>query len=328
MRKMVSKVLSLCMAMAMVAGMATTAFAVETVNINGYPNYSAGEDVVTAEYQISISNVIKKDTTKYLAWADTYICQGPVTVTALDNLKFFGGATLIPNEDTYIEGAFLSVKGNAVFTDGTLKNYDANAEWAFGEDFDFQKGATITITEPGIYHVNGSYPALAGGADVVLVVQEGSDSTSTPVSPASDVTATPTSSKIIINGTNVSFEAYTINGNNYFKLRDIAFILGTSGKQFEVTWDGSKKSINLVSGKKYTIVGGELSTGDCTAKNAVVNTSTIYKDGSIVNLSAYTINGNNYFKLRDLGQAFNFGVSWDAQNNAVIIDTVAGYTAE
>lgn len=328
MRKIVTKVLSLCMAMAMVAGMATTAFAVETVNINGYPDYKVGEDVVTAEYQISISNVIKKDTTKYLAWADTYICQGPVTVTALDNLKFFGGATLIPNEDTYIEGAFLSVKGNAVFTDGTVKNYDANAEWAYGEDFYFQKGATITITEPGIYHVNGSYPALAGGADVVLVVQEGSDSTTTPVSPVSDVTATPTSSKIIINGTNVPFEAYTINGNNYFKLRDIAFILGTSGKQFEVTWDDSKKSINLVSGKKYTIVGGELSTGDGTAKNAVVNTSAIYKDGSIINLSAYTINDNNYFKLRDLGQAFNFGVSWDAQNNAVIIDTVAGYTAE
>ncbi len=42
-------------------------------------------------------------------------------------------------------------------------------------------------------------------------------------------------------------------------------------------------------------------------------------------MTAYTINGNNYFKLRDLGQAFNFGVTWDQENNAVVIDTTQGY---
>jgi len=31
-----------------------------------------------------------------------------------------------------------------------------------------------------------------------------------------------------------------------------------------------------------------------------------------VELTAYTINGFNYFKLRDLGKEFDFGVIWTA----------------
>ncbi len=143
-----------------------------------------------------------------------------------------------------------------------------------------------------------------------------------------DVSANPTSSKIIVNGKEVSFEAYSINGNNYFKLRDVAKALSGTGKQFEVKWDGTKNVINLVSGSPYTAVGGELAVGDGKAKTAVFNSSPIYKDGVQVNLAAYTINGNNYFKLRDVGQAFDFGVTWDGAANTIRIDTSIGYQPE
>lgn len=328
-RKTVRKILTLCMAIAMTAGMAMTVFAAETIKINGYGAYTPNADsLITAEYQISISNVVKEDSTKYLEWADTYICQSPVTVTALDDLGDFGGATLIPQANLYIEGEKLDVKGNAKFYDGRVKAYNKDSEEFWDLDYEIQKGATITITEPGLYYVIGRYPAIDGGAMAVLVVQEGSDKTPAPAPVAVNATANPTSSKVIVNGSNVSFESYNINGNNYFKLRDVAAVLGTSDKRFEVTWDGTKKAINLISGKAYTAVGGELALGDGAAKKAVASTSTIYKDGAVVNLAAYTINGNNYFKLRDLGQAFDFGVAWDAQNNAVVIDTSVGYTAE
>ncbi len=143
-----------------------------------------------------------------------------------------------------------------------------------------------------------------------------------------DVTANPTSSKIIVNGKEVSFEAYSINGNNYFKLRDVAKVLSGTGKQFEVKWDGTKNVINLVSGSPYTVVDGELAVGDGKAKTAVFNSSPIYKDGVQVSLTAYTINGNNYFKLRDIGQAFDFGVTWDGAANTIRIDTSTGYQSE
>ncbi len=38
-------------------------------------------------------------------------------------------------------------------------------------------------------------------------------------------------------------------------------------------------------------------------------------------LEAYKIDGYNYFKLRDLGEALGFGVAWDGKNGVVVIDT-------
>lgn len=99
-------------------------------------------------------------------------------------------------------------------------------------------------------------------------------------------------------------------------------------KQFEVTWDGKNNAINLISNKHYTAVGGELSPGDGTDKTAILNSSTIYLNGQSIQLTAYTINNNNYFKLRDVGQAFDFNVSWDGVRNTIVVNTSESYTAD
>lgn len=142
------------------------------------------------------------------------------------------------------------------------------------------------------------------------------------------IMAVPSTAKILINGKKISFEAYTINDNNYFKLRDVAQELSGTNKQFNVSWNNAKGAIELFSGKAYIPVGGELLSGDPMIKTATPGTSAIYKDGSSVTPTAYTINENNYFKLRDLGQAFDFNVSWDGENNAIVIDTASSYTAD
>jgi hypothetical protein len=56
--------------------------------------------------------------------------------------------------------------------------------------------------------------------------------------------------------------------------------------------------------------------------------STIILDGRKVPFTAYNIGGNNYFKLRDIGAAFDFGVDWDGAQNTIVIDTSKGYTPE
>jgi len=38
-------------------------------------------------------------------------------------------------------------------------------------------------------------------------------------------------------------------------------------------------------------------------------------------MKAYKIDGYNYFKLRDLGDALGFGVAWDGEQRVVVIDT-------
>lgn len=53
-----------------------------------------------------------------------------------------------------------------------------------------------------------------------------------------------------------------------------------------------------------------------------------YLDGQRVNLRAYEINGSNYVKLRDIGQAVGFGVTYDAATNSVHINPDQTYTEE
>lgn len=141
--------------------------------------------------------------------------------------------------------------------------------------------------------------------------------------------AWPTAAAVIINGNKVPFEAYTIDNRTYFKLRDLAMALNGSPKQFEVSWDGTRNAINLLTNQPYTVNGGELTAAAATSiKSAILSTAGIYLNGEEVALTAYVIDGRTYFKLRDLGAAINFGVGWDGAANAINIDTAANYVAE
>ena len=139
------------------------------------------------------------------------------------------------------------------------------------------------------------------------------------------VTVTPTASSISVNGETIAFEAYNIGGNNYFKLRDLAYALDNTEKQFEVSYDNTTRAIKLTSGLPYTHVGGEMVQGDERAKTAAPSLSTIYFDGELRNLVAYNIGGNNFFKLRDLMEVLDIFVGYDSVTKAIMLDTSRGY---
>lgn len=50
-----------------------------------------------------------------------------------------------------------------------------------------------------------------------------------------------------------------------------------------------------------------------------------YINGQQASLTAYAIGGNNYVRLRDIGKAVDFGVTYDAATNSVHIDSNAPY---
>lgn len=56
---------------------------------------------------------------------------------------------------------------------------------------------------------------------------------------------------------------------------------------------------------------------------AIRSTHQFYLDGERIELEAYTINGNNYVKLADVGEALDFNVYWDG---AVRIESAEPYT--
>ncbi|MBM6888141.1 leucine-rich repeat domain-containing protein [Pseudoflavonifractor phocaeensis] len=213
--------------------------------------------------------------------------------------------------------------------------YKAGLIWEFSHETDSSNGQDATSTWTVRADVNGT-------AYYYLVFF---DPQSQPNLPTVDnnapttVTATPTSSTVYVDGKAVKFESYTINGNNYFKLRDLALVMRGTSKQFEVTWNpdfitmdmsgnASKGAIEMLSGKPYTTVGGELKGGDGTTKTGTLNRSALLLDGLNVYATAYTIKGNNFFKLRDIGMLFDFEVDWDGARNAVIIDSTKSYTAD
>lgn len=80
------------------------------------------------------------------------------------------------------------------------------------------------------------------------------------------------------------------------------------------------------------VLGGML-FGSVTAIAATSITATpsgqsLYVNGEKVITQAYNIEGANYFKLRDIGQAANFAVSFDEQTNTISMDTSKAYGAE
>lgn len=224
--------------------------------------------------------------------------------------KFFFGEPFINAEGPVVVTGDEGLNGFGVST--LIPMGDQYIEGAYIEPDNADGGNTYTINEPGLYYIWAT------------VGDESWDEAMEVLS----VPAAYTYSKVIVNGERVEFEAYNINDNNYFKLRDIAKVLSGTDKQFDVAWNGDTSSIDLISGEAYTVVGGELVAGDGIPKRAISGTSDIAKDGEYVTLKAYMINNNNYFKLRDLGEAFDFDVSWDGENNCIIIDTSKGYTAD
>lgn len=79
------------------------------------------------------------------------------------------------------------------------------------------------------------------------------------------------------------------------------------------------------------IVGGLLFSTTAAAADyltATVSTQRFYLNGQPVQFEAYAIHGNNFVKLRDIGQAVDFGVTYDGTTNSVYIDPNTHYEQE
>ena len=139
-----------------------------------------------------------------------------------------------------------------------------------------------------------------------------------PYASAANVVASP--QNLSVDGVDADCDKYNIDGSNYFKLRDLAQLLSKTDSRFSVSFDEQSNAVTVVSGKEYTPVGGELARGRDQSKTAVVSKQSILIDGKAADgLSVYNIGGNNYFKLRDLGDALGFTVDYDADSNTAIV---------
>jgi hypothetical protein len=132
-------------------------------------------------------------------------------------------------------------------------------------------------------------------------------------------TATLSKSNITLNGEKVDLCAYTIGGSNYFKLRDIAYLLQDTDHGFSVGYDESTKTVKIVTDKAYSPNGDEMKTVGVDNIMAIRSFNPIKINDKEETMEVYGIGGSNYIKLRDLGDKIGFGVNWDANTKSIDI---------
>ncbi len=129
---------------------------------------------------------------------------------------------------------------------------------------------------------------------------------------AEPVTAQGSNTVVLVNGVAREVYPYNIGGSNYFKLRDMAAILSSTSRSFSVKWDAQQNAIVMDTGASYETQAGDLQfpAGKSQMK-AEPSQVELCCDGETVETAAYNIGGNNYFKLRDIGEAADFMVLWN-----------------
>ena len=189
-------------------------------------------------------------------------------------------------------------------------------------------GATIRIM--GSTVTNGQWTSnytLSSGSNIYTIAvtsSDGSSFTTYTVSVTRGLSVVVSTWQLRVNGTNVICAAYNINGNNYFKLRDLAYCLRGTPKHFNVTYNAATRVVSMFSNQEYSPIGGEMVRPGNPTKYQLSN-QIMMVDNRNVNLTAYNVDGNNYFQLREIGALFNFGVTHDEVTRYVDINTAATY---
>ena len=140
--------------------------------------------------------------------------------------------------------------------------------------------------------------------------------------PCGAVEAKPTGRTIYVDAKPVTCAAYEIEGETYFKLRDLAALFKDTSAEFSVEWDAATQTVVLDSKKKYAPVGGELQAAVGTDANAAITTHTLRIDGrEVTNLTGFNVGGCNYYPLHRLSMWLYFETDLDKENNRIGIIT-------
>ena len=133
---------------------------------------------------------------------------------------------------------------------------------------------------------------------------------------------------VFFDGVQQPISAYNIDNYNYFKLRDLAQMLSGSAARFSIGADVDTLTISIVTGEEYVSRGDELTPLPEDFESVVASSWRLTVNGIERPVSAYNIDGSNYYKLADLGSVIGFGVNYDAATNSVLVTSAHTFRAE
>ncbi len=282
------------------------------------------------------------ETKEYIKTANAKVLfsKGPVTIT------FHGGETnfIEPQVRNYANFReickytdYMITRGNFLYMGGTIET-GASKEDLFKDWTDLEEAPVTTtkvLTEPGFYSIHSAYrKGLTGNEGPYMLLYIIDDTEDMTDNIQETATAIPTNAKISVDGKAFNVPAYNIAGNNYLKIRDAAYILNGTSKQFDVIYSERKNENKVISTHvvlkeltPYTSAGGEmtaLKSGNKTASLTAQTFSSARRREEVYPL-AYSIAGSNYLMLRDIGKIVDFSVIYDNDTGTILIDTSKGY---
>ena len=143
---------------------------------------------------------------------------------------------------------------------------------------------------------------------------------SADIAAAKSQNASPSSQKLILDGRTIVCRKYNIGGENYFKLRDLAYLLTGTPSAFSVEYDAARELIVIVTGAEYRPDGSELDAEPEEGSIASPTFQGVQVNGEMIdNLTVYSVDGSNYFNLRELSALLGFGVDYIASDDAVVV---------
>lgn len=127
----------------------------------------------------------------------------------------------------------------------------------------------------------------------------------------------------LLDGQKVEIGGYLIEGNNYFKLRDLAAILTNTDKKFDVEYE--KGQIKIETNDDYKKLATDLQPMKHDKVTAKMVTNKVLLDNKgteqTVELKAALIDQNNYVMLRDLAKYIGFVVGYNKETQDITVDT-------
>jgi|GEM_PF-3321556 len=126
---------------------------------------------------------------------------------------------------------------------------------------------------------------------------------------------------VALDGKVVEIAHYNVDGNNYFKLRDLACILNGSAWQYNVGYDSASRTVTITTAQGYTPLDTDMVVGEDASDTCVLSNQQVLVNGKAVSILAYNIGGDNYVQLRDLAAYVGYGVDYDSSTRTVLITT-------
>ena len=120
-------------------------------------------------------------------------------------------------------------------------------------------------------------------------------------------------------GDSFTVQTYLIENSNFIRLRDIAFILNGTDSQIALDYDSRANEIAVTSGRPYSPNGVELSGVPGELDSEIQTVTSMRINGALHSFEAYLVDGCNFIRLRDLGDALGLSISWDQAGRVIKI---------